>query len=267
MVTWVLEQNVSSERCFDEMVEHFKANDIPYHIVRVIPFVHEIDGPVPKIEGPCVVYGSIGVQKVADREGWTPGTWQVPDDMEVIKKTWEGGHVHSNAFVTSMSKVVDECKSRGLAEFFIKPNSDTKEFAGMVSDVDKFTAWYKNMQEIGYLDNNDFDVLVSEPRNDLDMEFRVIIVDGMPVSGSMYRTRHGSRMECIDDKLGYWSTIWSDAMAHARKFKDVGVYAMDFATGEHGLQLIELNSFNSAGLYRCDVGKIINAVNKYVSKS
>lgn len=268
MVTWVLEQNVFSEQCFDEMVEHFKKNDIPYHIVKVIPFVHEIDGPVPQIDGPCVVYGSIGVQKVAKRHGWTPGTWQVPDDMEVIRRTWERGHVHDpdTTFVTNMTKVISECEKRGMTEFFIKPNNDQKQFAGMVSDTDNFATWYGNMVNIGYLDDNDFEVLVAKPRYDLDQEFRIVVVDGVPVTGSMYRTKHGAKLECIDGVFGY-GPVWSDAMAHARNYNDVGVYVMDFATGKHGLQLIELNSFNSAGLYMCDVGKIIDAVNKYAGGS
>ena len=79
--TWVLETNVFSEKCFDEMIAHFKAAGIPYETVRIIPFVHEIDGKKPVIEpgGNVIAYGSLGIQKLCNREGWAPGVWYDPE--------------------------------------------------------------------------------------------------------------------------------------------------------------------------------------------
>ena len=34
-VTWVLESNVFSERCFDEMVDHLRRHEYPFHIVQI----------------------------------------------------------------------------------------------------------------------------------------------------------------------------------------------------------------------------------------
>jgi len=75
MITWVLESDVFSEKCYDRMIKHFNDKYIPFHIVKVIPFIHEIEGIVPDIGGKCVVYGSIGTQKLAIDNGWAPGVW------------------------------------------------------------------------------------------------------------------------------------------------------------------------------------------------
>jgi hypothetical protein len=48
-VTWILESNVFAETCFDRMVAHLQGNSIPHHIIRVIPFLHEIEGKVPDV--------------------------------------------------------------------------------------------------------------------------------------------------------------------------------------------------------------------------
>lgn len=73
--TWVLERNIFSERCFEAMLAHFSANGIPHHVVRIIPFVHTVEGETPKIDGPVICYGPLGVAKLAAAQGWRPGVW------------------------------------------------------------------------------------------------------------------------------------------------------------------------------------------------
>jgi hypothetical protein len=57
--------------------------------------------------------------------------------------------------------------------------------------------------------------------------------------------------------------------AHA-KFQPAAVYVIDIAQvtidGEMSYKVIEYNTFNSAGLYACDVGRIIDDVNAYVER-
>lgn len=42
------------------------------------------------------------------------------------------------------------------------------------------------------------------------------------------------------------------------------VYVMDIGETINGYQVIEYNTFNSAGLYMCNVGNIINSINRFI---
>ena len=140
-VTWILERDVFSEVCFEEMIAHFKSNDIPYRTVRIIPFVHEIEGKVPQVSNPVVVYGSIGVQKLAEKHGWLPGVW-TNDSFSSGGSAVISDLLVNDSFETM--KLSEVSSKVTLDEFFIKPNSDNKEFAGMVITREKFDEWHNS---------------------------------------------------------------------------------------------------------------------------
>lgn len=244
------------------MVDHFKKNDIPYHIVKVIPFVHEIEGKVPEISGPCVVYGSIGTQKLAIKHGWTPGVW-TNDQFNEITVMNKLGFEYLNyvSVFMPLSKVAGYLeRNPDMFEngFFIKPNTDTKEFAGEITDREKFMPWYQNMMDIGYLETNDFEVMVAEPRK-LGMEFRLVIVDGKVCEASVYKQYRIVKSErgCNDEVIKF-------AEHCAKIHSPAPVFVIDVVQTEHGLRCVEYNTFNSAGLYACDVSNIIDTINKYL---
>lgn len=273
-VTWVLETNVFSEASFDAMVAHFKANDIPYHTVRIIPFSHEVDGPIPQIDGPVVVYGSIGIQKLADRMGWTC----FHDDEQFSSTAYKAlGELFLNhdTIVMPLSDVFlrfDELPD----PFFIKPDGDYKQFAGQVISKADFEGWLKNMIEIGYLEDNNFDVACA-PVKELGREWRVVVVDGKISSASLYKEPNWPGMKAhLVDVLPIGVSMAVE-MAHALHIP-APVYVIDICEefgswvrygeeiGKTDYRVIEYNTFNSAGLYACDVAKIIDDINAYMMK-
>lgn len=265
-VTWVLESNVFAEVCFDEMVAHFQANSIPYHVVRVIPFVHEIDGPVPQIEGPCVVYGSIGVQKLARKHGWTPGVFTDEVGFSEAGAVAALGDLMVNADARRMliSEVADYAFERGHdREFFIKPNTDTKQFAGTVMEGYEFVPWLAKMHNTGYLDDNDFEVVVSEPKK-LGCEWRVVVVDGRIVESSLYR-QYG----IVKPERHIIPEVEQIVMEAHNRFVPAPAYVIDIAQVRYGdewdCRVIEYNTLNSAGLYACRPGPIIDAINEMLA--
>jgi hypothetical protein len=262
MVTWVLEANVFSEKCFDEMVAHLKSRGVSYHIVKVIPFVHEIDGKVPELTGPVVVYGSIGAQKIAQRHGWTPGVWT---DLVRFSEAEADKHLgdlmlNHNANLVQFSAVSDYLKLfyHPEAPFFIKPNTDTKEFAGTTMLPSEFEAWKDKMLSIGYLDDNDFPVVVS-PAKTLGCEWRCVVVNGEISSASLYRQYQ--RVMAERHILPEVAALVKETM---KKYQPAPVYVIDVAQVGDEFKVVEFNTFNSAGLYECDVGKIIDDINAYL---
>ena len=259
MVTWIIEKNVFSEVCFDKMVEHCKENDIPYHIVSVIPFIHEIEGNVPDVQGKCVVYGSIGTQKLAVDHGWSPGVWTNDQFNEkvILNKLGHLSLNYSSDFVL-LSEVPAWLGGNDVDEFFIKPNTDTKEFAGEVISKDKFMDWYQNMMDIGYLETDDFEIMLSNPRK-LGMEWRLVIVDGKVCECSIYK-----QYQIVKAERQMNPEVIEFAEKCAKIHNPTDVFVLDVVQTEDGLKVIEYNTFNSAGLYACDVTNIIDTINNFV---
>ena len=258
MVTWIIEQNVFNEVCFEKMVSFLKERSIAHHLVKIIPFVHEIEGKIPTVSGPVVVYGSIGSQKLSQKMNWTPGVFSgkfaESDYVEILGKLC----VNPDVKIIPLSKVVEQID---MDEFFIKPNTDTKEFAGQILEKKEFEVWYNKMVSIGYLDNNDFDVVVA-PLVEIKKENRLVVVDGQVVAGSMYRLNDRTNQAEID-YLSFQSFV-TDV---EKIFKPSDVYVMDVGLTEDGWKIIEYNTFNSAGFYMCNVTSIMESINSYIEKA
>lgn len=117
--------------CFARMVKHFVQHKIDYHIVRIIPFVHTVEGNVPNVNNPCVVYGTLGSQNLAFTMGWEPGVWFSDGLSESVVKNKLGNlYLNHDCITTRMTAVLATVEEQGWHEFFIKPCSDTKEFPG-----------------------------------------------------------------------------------------------------------------------------------------
>lgn len=263
MVTWVLERDVFSEPCFNAMVEHLRAGGIPHHIVRIVPFAHTIDGVTPRIDGPVVIYGSIGSQDVAVREGWRPGVFTDPALFNYMTYRDRLGDLFFNADAVAMpiSKVPEWLAATGNLLFFIKPTADDKAFAGEVLEDIEFTEWFGRLKHIGYIADNDMEVAVASSKA-LGKEWRMVVVDGQVVAGTLYKQwmKVTTRCEMPADVVAV-------ALEAHRRFAPASVYVVDIADTADGLKVLEYNTFNSAGLYACDVGAIIDSINAYIKRA
>jgi hypothetical protein len=255
------------------MVEHFKKTNTPYHTVRIIPFVHEIEGKVPEVDGPVVVYGSIGSQKLAHKQGWTPGIFGDPKVFSESNAERNLGPLYLNwgqfkskikqfgENLDAWSHLMVPLGEEPATEFFIKPNTDTKEFAGTVMSFEEFKPWYENMLSIGYLEENDFWIVFSRPKK-LACEWRVVVVDGKISSSSLYR-QYG----IVKAERHIIPEVEAVVMEAHELYQPAPVYVIDIAQWGDTYKVIEYNTFNSAGLYDCDVAKIIDDINSYVDST
>ena len=260
MVTWVLESNVFAETCFDAMIAHLGAREIPHHVVRIIPFIHTIEGATPEITGPVVCYGSIGIQKLAGAQGWVPGVFAMPTE-DVALEALGDLYVNHDARTMNFSDVQAYLDAEGVDEFFIKPNTDTKEFAGMVTTRAAFGDWQANLLKIGYLQTTDFEVVVSQPKK-LGCEWRVVVVDGKISTASLYR-QYGM----VKAERHIIPEVEAVVMEAHRRFQPAPVYVIDIAQVGDDYRVVEYNTFNSAGLYECDVQCVIDDITAYVERT
>lgn len=86
-------------------------------------------------------------------------------------------------------------------------------------------------------------------------EYRFFIVDKKIVTGSLYKRGniiiHDTN---IDNKIIEFTQKMVDLWQPARAF------VLDIADTPDGLKVIEINNFNSAGYYACDISCIVQAI-------
>lgn len=261
---WVIEKDVFNTKMMEAMVSWLENNDVEHHVVRVKPFVHEIEGEVPNLyDRPVVVYGSIGAQKLAERHYWYPGIWTGEGLNEDALRT-ELGRLYLNHDVETYTfkTLFNANSSKVPRKFFVKPNTDTKEFAGFVSSPAEFKSWYEKMLDIGYLDESilSTELAVSSVKK-VGCEWRLLIVDGKVADYSIYRqyqtvmTAH----ECPDEVIQF-------AEICARRWSPYPVFGLDVCESEEGYSIVEYNCFNSMGLYAMDIPTVMKAVTDYVKE-
>ena len=151
----------------------------------------------------------------------------------------------------------DEVMQYFADDFFIRPCEDTKSFTGEVYSWKKFDSWRTEVLNI----NNDFTMLKKDTMvsycsvKQIFSEYRFFVVDGKIVTASQYKrgntVLHNANIDqYIIDYANEMINTWQPARA----------FVIDIASTPNGCKVIEINNFNSAGFYACDVGKIVEAI-------
>ena len=211
-----------------------------------------------KDDNNIVVYGSTRLSKFARQNGWN-GSF-LNDNFNV--NTWQGNSndmLNNFSMEFPLSCIPAVLKSLELRKTFMRPVVGSKIFNGGTFN-------YASVVEL--LETVDGDTMVSiSPLTTIYEEYRFFIVDRKVISGSLYRK---------DDTPIRQLVTSNDILDIAQRFADRWLphdcCVMDIAltsTNERSqkyFKIIEFNCLNSSGFYDCDVSKIINAVNQYMSK-
>ena len=262
-VTWVLEDHIFTKAFHQEMLDCLRDQNIPYHIITVTDGA--IEGKIPEIAGPVIFYGSLVGRQVCERYGWTPGVWNNPEYFSERKLIDAIGPLALNydAQTVPFRDAVKTAKTMDWDPFFIKPNSDVKEFAGMIQTQEDFNEWYMKMMTIGYFHEGieDRPVVISSPKI-LGKEWRLVVLEQKVIAYSIYR-----QFQKVIPKRDCPAEVIALAEQVVAGFNPAPVFVVDICETINGLRVVELNGFNSAGLYKCDVTAIIPAVTEFVERT
>lgn len=137
---------------------------------------------------------------------------------------------------------------------FSRPLKDNKLFTGGLFRKDDLimSIEAKILNET----NKDEEIIISKKKN-IDSEYRLFVVDGMVVTGSLYKMRNQVIIaEFIDEK------VLSFAKECIADWQPSQAFTLDIAITDDGCKIIEVNNFSSAGLYKSDVNKLIDSIEK-----
>jgi hypothetical protein len=277
---WLVEANIFEDNT-DKLIGILKQKGIDHHVLKYIPFDDDLPNRCLKIYGPeeCVVfYGSLNFGRKLKKLPWVPGVYLNEKAFECTSyyPNLKGMLLHHHDYWMMPYGDLAEHKTRIFKHFgdkvFIRPNSGMKQFVGMICHEDDF---YECVKLAGSYDvEPDLLTLLSRVYP-IEKEWRFIIVDSEPVSGSLYRdwsspekispgtvTRDyvlmnsHSLWEGCDDKQALMT-----AYEAAKRYNPDRCWTMDISKTEFGTyDVLEIGCFSGAGLYGNDLSKVVDAV-------
>lgn len=141
-------------------------------------------------------------------------------------------------------------------KLFVRPNSGMKTFAGQTVSLED---WDEDIRTIDQLTSVMPETLMMvAPINDLQGEFRFVVAEGEIIAGSEYRwdnkldIRRDWPEECFELAQRVAQHPWQVDIA----------YTCDVALTDDGPKVVELNGFCSAGLYACDMNKVVEGISR-----
>jgi len=281
---WLFEKDVFEDNT-DKLIEEVKQQGMEAHIVPYVPFDDEILDRCNKLffSDDCVVfYGSLNFGKKLKKAPWVPGVYL----NEKAYKCTSYYPVLSNLLMHHKDYIMlpygDLLSKKGWlfenfgqnGKIFMRPNSGTKEFTGMVCTLDNFE---ECVDLAGFYDvEDDLIVLVSSVK-DLKKEWRFVVVNEKVISGSLYRKwgtpeKRKRRVSTKDYVLMHSKLLWEScedekawqlAQECAEKYNPDRVWTIDIAeTNENIYKVLEIGCFSCAGLYGNDLSKVVKEVSK-----
>jgi hypothetical protein len=251
---WVVQSNLFSAYNYERLLSTLERLALTYSVHRVVPFEGTIDPEPSPPDDRVIVMGSFSLARLAAQRGWRPGSFMANLDFEIQRAHWGELMLNHDARVSRFAEIPEQ-----TAPFFIRPVLDTKSFTGAVMEWPKFEAWRGKVLSLASdraAITAETSVMICSEKEILN-ETRTWIVDGRVITASGYQfgihTEYCTPEEVHPDILRFaerCAAAWSPDRA----------YVLDVALTPEGFRILEVNNLNSAGWYRCDLNRLVIAL-------
>lgn len=241
----LLQSNIWKEYAYDRLIDSIHNANVEYQEVGLIPFTEDFQEKV--IIEPTVIFGSNRFVNVCRMKGYP--TFKSFDPIEEFypKEFWINGNGEG---VKWGDLKIDTPK-------FIKPKTE-KFFTGIL--VEKQEDLEKIQLATSFIDNeNDELIWVADPVR-IIKEIRFFIVGGKVITYSQYKENG-----LVKHKELPFLEVFEAAEMVGLILLNYGsiddAFVMDLGlTDDNKWSIVELNNFNSSGLYECNTDAIIRAL-------
>jgi hypothetical protein len=269
---WIVQGNLKNDEGLNKLISVLRDDNYQHQLVRTIPFSNIIvdvdldisqydEGNIPHLniqnEANMVTMGSYSLALTAKEKGWVPGAF-VNENYEFNKwvSGWGKDHLlNGDAIEDSVANIIDKIPDNAQ-KFFARPSEDTKSFNGTVFERENLIYWLKQVANSNdrFGLGADTSVIVASEKS-IEAEYRLFIVDGKVVTGSLYRVNGVVvTSEQIDQKAIDYAYSMLDIWQPDRAF------VLDVALTDNGPKIIEINNINSSGFYKADISKIVESI-------
>lgn len=169
-----------------------------------------------------------------------------------------------NDLLRRKDEVFDYFKSESI---FIRPSNGFKTFTGQtLPKKDFYTKYDTLMKSYGGIDEGTL-VLIA-PIQEIEEEYRFIVIDGEVVSGALYMNKeYREKWEAFWDKECDDERAFNFAIEMSKLYQPDKAFTIDICrTSNDEYKVMELNSFCCASMYGNNYDKVVKAINELCIK-
>lgn len=232
---WILQQNPHDPSQLNKIIPCLERLNISYSIHKMIPALGGIIPHVITNEQKIICFGSsYAIHSVAMNQGWNPGVYDIEAlDFTVQLEHWGDLMLNADSNVLLFKDVHFEGK------MFMRPSKEGKAFNGGIFEGSELPNIPPHIT-----------IQLSSIKK-IYAEYRLWVIDSHVVASSSYRPLASS---LVPDSVVRFAesviSVWNPAKA----------FVLDVGETEHGMKIIEINTFNVANLYAADVNAIITSI-------
>jgi hypothetical protein len=253
----VIQNDLYNEQGFNALMDTLTELGAPFTVVKVIPFVHELE-PDINLEGEVMVWGATTLGHISRLKGWTPGVFKTDEfDMRVLHSQYGEHMLNSDAVFCTFGELAFE----GVK--FVRPVHDSKTFTGALVHSEEMAAWIEKVRAAendGFTSlDSDTPVMYASPKH-IQLEARYFVVGGRVITGSTYRVHGRSQKHNLDNNPNL-RDLQKFAQSMVDRWSPDRAFVIDAAiTGDDEYKVVEINALNNAGFYACNMGAVVRAI-------
>jgi hypothetical protein len=217
-----------------------------------------LERPLPKLEGNVVVHGSFQLaRKVHAETDWRPGVICTLGNYlwsSYAPRLSKGILLNDDWKVSTTPQFVKLAEAHLLEDCFVRPDAGDKPFGGTPFFGDR-TLW-QAIARMFLRDGGDIPIIVS-PLKTVMEEYRIVVVDGRAVAGSMYM-----RDGLIDIVPAAPHEAYGLAERAASEWMPDKAFVIDVANTPEGYKVVEYNAFSTADWYGCELTPILSGIGR-----
>lgn len=252
--SWIVQNNLPGSKSAESLRRVCLDLRLPFYEVGVTAR-SQVPPAMPAAPWPFVLHGGTTfILHALASENWRRGLFFDPDKFkhEAYAVHYGLRLLNAGAKLTRWSELLREEWGKDESAF-VKPNDDLKQFTGAVLSMAQLRKMDLDLKRIGVPIDAETKVVVADAV-EVDGEWRLFLVDGHVVSGSMYRPTGEPSLP---------AEVVSFAEEAAQVWSPAPVFVMDVARCEATWKIVECNCFNGSGFYLADVARIVAEVSKF----
>jgi len=256
---WIVQTNVEPESTSPGALRRAcLAEEFPFHEVSVLRGSATLP-ELPAIEGPVVFHGRTTlILRAFEHPKWRRGVFFDPEHFQHRSYVQAYGErmLNADARILSWERLLHEPREPDEL-VFLKPNDDLKHFTGSVLRFSECANLYGDLRRAGRPIAPTSEVVLGRP-TEVDAEFRLFLVDGEVVTGSMYRPSGDPSLprELVDF-----------AQEAASQWMPASVFVLDVARADRAWKIVECNCFNGSRFYAADVERLVRRVSEHQERA
>ena len=256
---WIIEKDIFEEN-LEDLIYEITSRNLDVEIIKYVPFN---SGKYKNYNSDCFFYGSIELAKQLRMETnctiyYTPDIYNCDNyykhfEGNLLNEPYE--YIEYKDLDLKKDYIFKKYHNHKYNCIFIRPNSGDKIFTGSVICRNLFEDDIKFLNRYNTI--NPYDKVLVSKYQKIIKEFRFVIHNRKVITGSLYKKGNNLIHKEIIENEDVWKYV-QNLLDNLGDLKTDDFWTIDICeTNLNELKVLEIGCFSCAGLYDCNLGKIV----------